>query len=186
MAIRQGLNSVYGVKETRNYFYVRLLSLIYVFLFVLAIVLTMFFLVFGSRFYAKLVEFIPFLKTHDIIYEGFKIFLTLIVLTLLFMAFYTYFSNQRQKFIFQFPGAVVAAAGWIISSYIFSLYFLYSTNFTYLYGSLAGITMLLLWLVTCLYIFFIGAAVNSIRATYAKRRKREKYTEEDEYIGTDL
>ena len=185
LSIRQGLNEIYGVTETRSFLYVRLTGFLYVLLFAVSLIITLIFMGVGNRLFIRVLTYIPFVSTNGIVVWVLRLLLSITVLTFLFMLFYTFFSNQKQKFLFQFPGALVAAVGWVLLSYIFSFYFDNTDNLTYIYGSLASIMMLLLWLVTCLYAFFIGAAVNSIRATYAKRKRRQEL-EEGGYNGTML
>ncbi|MBQ9827219.1 MAG: YihY/virulence factor BrkB family protein [Lachnospiraceae bacterium] len=180
LSIRQGLNEIYGVRETRSFLYVRLIGFLYVLLFAAALVITLIFMGMGNRVFLKILSYIPFVSTNGIVVWVLRLLLSIIVLSFLFMLFYTFFSNQKQKFLFQFPGALVASIGWVFLSYIFSFYFDNTDNLTYIYGSLASLMMLLLWLVTCLYAFFIGAAVNSIRATNAKRRRRAEMEVQEE------
>ena len=60
------------------------------------------------------------------------------------------------------PGAISCSIGWMITSSIFAIYFNTSHSFTYMYGSLAGIMMIMLWLYTCMYQLFLGAELNNL------------------------
>lgn len=50
----------------------------------------------------------------------------------------------------------------MITSSIFAIYFNWSHNFSYMYGSLAGAMMILLWLYACMYQLFLGAELNNL------------------------
>ena len=58
------------------------------------------------------------------------------------------------------PGAMFSALGWLVFSYVFSLYIDNFANMTYMYGSLTAFIILMLWVYFCIYIFFIGAEIN--------------------------
>ncbi|TQM03133.1 YihY/virulence factor BrkB family protein [Pseudonocardia kunmingensis] len=59
------------------------------------------------------------------------------------------------------PGAVVAAALWIVGSLAFSLYVDNFGSYNKTYGALAGVVVLLLWLYLTSYIVLLGAEVNA-------------------------
>ena len=76
------------------------------------------------------------------------------------------YKRQRE----QLPGAVCATAGWMGFSLAFSLYFsrIVGKNYSYMYGSLAAIVLLLLWLYACMCILFFGAEINYIWNEYRR------------------
>jgi len=77
----------------------------------------------------------------------------------LFMLIYSYVPGQRQKFLLQFPGAFFTAIIWNGFSLIFSAYLEYFGDFG-VYGSLATVVIVLLWLYCMSYIVMIGAHIN--------------------------
>ena len=115
---------------------------------------------------------------------------TIVILTLLFMIVYRFVPNRKTvSFGRQLPGALVAAVGWIAVSAGCSFYIGNFNNFSYIYGSLSGMMILLLWLHFCMSMVFYGAEVNyflenkknyhllvrTLRPNYqAIRRKRER------------
>ena len=58
------------------------------------------------------------------------------------------------------PGALFTGAGWILFSYIFSVYINNFSNYSRIYGSLTAIVLLMLWLYSCMTILLYGAEVN--------------------------
>ena len=89
-----------------------------------------------------------------------RIMLTLIILTFLFMMIYRFVPDRKCSFRKQWPGAVVASIGWLAVSAGCSFYMDNFTNFSLVYGSMAGIMILLLWLYFCMSMIFYGAEVN--------------------------
>lgn len=155
-----GLNSVYDIDENRNYFVVRLFSLGYTILFAGMIAAMLVLWVFGNSLYAYVIRKLPFLKP---ILGGFmhkRTFVSVVVLTLLFMIIYKWVPNRQSSFVRQLPGAFISTVGWVVVSAGCSIYVDYFTNFSYIYGSMAGIMILLLWLYFCMSMVFYGAEVN--------------------------
>ena len=55
-----------------------------------------------------------------------------------------------------FWGAAFAAAGWVLFSTFFSIFVENFSNYATIYGSLAAIVILMMWLFICMYILLIG------------------------------
>ena len=162
LALTRGLNTVHGIKETRNYFAVRLLCTFYTFVFAIMLIFTLGFLVFGNHIFAWLCHYFPLLeKTAHLIISA-RTIVSMGILTYIFLVFYKVLPNKKCKLKRQLPGAVFAALGWLCCSYFFSVYISYSVNLSYMYGSLAGIIVAMLWLYFCMFIFFIGAEINQL------------------------
>lgn len=61
-------------------------------------------------------------------------------------------------------GAVFTTAGWYIISFFFSIYVDIFTGFSIIYGSLATITLIMMWLYAIIYAIFLGAELNVVTA----------------------
>ena len=59
-------------------------------------------------------------------------------------------------------GAAFSAVGWMIVSWIFSVYLDIFKGFSSMYGSLTTIVLIMLWLDFCMYILLLGGEVNMI------------------------
>ena len=57
-------------------------------------------------------------------------------------------------------GAFFAAACWIIFSIAYSVYIDTFSDYTYFYGSLTAVVLLMLWVYICMNIFLYGAQIN--------------------------
>ena len=58
------------------------------------------------------------------------------------------------------PGALFATVGMVVMSWIFSVFIAASTRYPLVYGSLASLILLMLWLFLCCQIIYLGAALN--------------------------
>ena len=73
-------------------------------------------------------------------------------------------SRIKSGFLPHFPGAVFASVGWTMFSYGYSLYITNFPSASYIYGSLAAVCLIMLWLYFCMIILLLGAEVNKIFA----------------------
>jgi membrane protein len=117
-------------------------------------------LVLGVSLRNMLVRLLPFMSPFVSHVIGLGGFVSILLLFLSFIALYTVLPWKKQKPLEQIPGAAFAVCGWSIFSYLFSIYFRYFKNFSYMYGSLTAIVLLMLWLYFCICILFLGGVVN--------------------------
>ncbi len=116
-----GLNRIYNVQEDRGYVFTRLLSLVYTFLFLLVLLLTLALHVFGQTILAQLPQSDnpAMLLLLRVISSRFLVLLLL--QTALFTAMFMFLPNRRNKFLPSLPGALLASLGWQLFSDFFSL-----------------------------------------------------------------
>lgn len=160
LSLSRGMNSIYGIKETRNYVLLRIISTIYTLIFAFMIIFTLVVLVFGNRIYLWICEKLPFLNDVAAFLISIRTISAMAILTLFFLIFYKVLPNKKVSFYHQLPGAVFSGLGWMITSYIFSIYVDFSSGLSNMYGSLTSIIVTMLWLYFCMNIFFLGAELN--------------------------
>ena len=73
---------------------------------------------------------------------------------------YRYLPNRRGRFRDQLPGAMFAAVGWMVISWVFSIYLDVFKGFSNMYGSLTTIVLIMLWMYFCMYCILIGGEFN--------------------------
>lgn len=160
LAIVKGLNTVYGIKETRNYIKLRITSAIYTLAFAVLIVLSLGLLVFGNYLYLLVTTQFPLINDLAVAIIGLRTILSLAVYTGFFLMLYIVIPNRKTKILNELPGAIIAAAGWLLYSFLYSIYIDNFAKYSATYGSLTAIVLLMLWLYFCMYILFIGAEIN--------------------------
>lgn len=164
VAIMKGLNSVYGIGETRNYFKLRFISIVYTLIFAGMLIISLGFLVFGNRIYLWISDRFQVLNELALLVISLRTVVGFCVLILFFMALYLFIPNRKSKFMNELPGAILTAGGWMGFSYLYSFYIDNMGSYSYMYGSLTAIVLLMVWLYACMYIMFVGAEVNVILA----------------------
>ncbi len=159
-ALLTGLNGVYGVEEHRSWLHTRMMSVVYTFLFLLVLLLTLVLHVFGNT----IVQWIhatgnpQLFKWMDIIDLGF--FILVAAQTLLFCAMFMFLPGKRNGFWESLPGALFGSLGWMTFSSIFSIYVENFSNYMNIYGSVYAVALAMLWLYMCVSIVFYGGALN--------------------------
>ncbi len=159
-AIVLGLNSVYDLDEKRNYFVLRFTSALYTLVFLFVIIFMMLMWVFGKSIYHLIAQYSPIFSSVVGSLLSRRTWITPLVLTILFMCIYRFVPSRKSKFMHQLPGALVASVGWMIVSWGCSFYVEHFTNFTLIYGSMASIMLIFLWLYFCMSLIFYGAEFN--------------------------
>ncbi len=160
-SITNGLNTIYHVKETRNWLITRIYSVVYTMLFVISLIVSLTLLVLGTRIQAAIAKHFPFIG--DILGRiiGARTLLVFAVLFFVFLFLYKVLPNRKATFKSQIPGAFITAVAWSVFSYGFSIYFELVPNFSNMYGNLAAIIMVMLWLYGCMNLVLYGAETNA-------------------------
>ena len=78
-----------------------------------------------------------------------------------FLMLYKVLPNRKATFKSQIPGALIIAVAWSIFSYGFSFYFEIFPGFSNMYGNLATIIMVMVWLYICMNLLLYGAEINA-------------------------
>ncbi len=159
LSITTGLNAVYDVCGKYNYFFMRARAGVYTVIFAVIMVASLILSGFGKTLSAFAEEKLIALPVPFQVIIDFRIILTLTIMTLMFTLIYTTLPFQRQKFRQQIPGALFTAIAWSIYSWAFSLYISNYNAFS-MYGSMATVVIIMLWLYMCMYIMFVGAELN--------------------------
>ena len=165
----RGLSEVYGTGGSASLPSKIVKTLVYTALFIAAVTATLVVLVFGNYLARATISSFGDVPTF-IKYKEITVFLVLA----LFFAFlyrlvakgafssplFRWDRERRVTFSSQMPGALASSAGWIASSFVYSLYFRAFPRFSYLYGSLAAVVFFMLWVYFCVFVLLFGAELN--------------------------
>jgi len=177
-SVTRGVAVAYGVHLRENFILDIIRSFLYTLVFILIIITTLVALVFARTIIAAAGEFYPLVTLiWRMVYNFAPVILTLFM-TLFFAVVFNTVSRTGRSFsraeykhlsgklprglLAQLPGATFAALGWVLFSYFFSLYVRFFPGFSYIYGSLTTIMLLMLWIYFCMFIFLLGAEINKM------------------------
>lgn len=168
-SVIRGVAFIYDADYTLGGIRGIILSLLYTVSFVALLLGVLIILVFGS--FVKSIAVSRFPRLFEVIsfILEFRSVLFFIVFTLFFSLIYhtacknlPYSAGTLGKFSSQLPGALFASIGWMVFSYVYSLYMKYYPSASYVYGSLAAVMLMMLWVYFCMIILLIGAEINKL------------------------
>lgn len=173
-AIRNGLETVYHAGAARGFIMRRLRSLISTLLFIVLIIAVIVVLLFGN-FISDLLGIYHI--TDVIMWLRFPV--AFVLMCIVFCVMYSATAKRgrlvRSDFLVQLPGAVFSSVGWILFSFFYSLYITYFPNASYIYGGLAAVCLIMLWIYFCMIILLLGAEVNKLYFIWKSKKESSDY-----------
>ena len=188
-ALMNGFNTVYGIKESRSQMVLRLIGCIYtVALCGVLIALIVMYSV-GSKLVALIMAHTPDWYLLELILNLTRNLALPLLLLLVFWLSYVILPSRKGKLRDELPGALMTAVFWRGSASLYRVFLLQSLErYKTVYGSLTGVVMILIWLYTDVYFWFIGAELNLAlqhRRDRRLARKAEKQKEAEEEAETE-
>ena len=162
LAMTTGLNMIYECFETRNYLWLRLRSSVYTILFIIMILLYLVLPVFGNQLSIFLTSHAPILTPIVDNLLELRSIIAPVALLAFSLVLYKFLPNRKITMIREIPGAIFTAIGWMVVSWVFSIYLDIFNGFSSMYGSLTTIVILMLWLYFCMYSILLGGEVNKL------------------------
>jgi membrane protein len=164
-AITNGLNRIHHTYENRNWFFIRFRAMLYTIAFVFILFVTAFLIVLGSSIKNALAETAPHVPVIFSVLYSCRFILLFIYLVFLFMFIYrnipnlTHETRKEYGYIYQLPGALLCALAWILLSFGISIYVGDFNGFS-IYGGLAKVAVMMVWLYFCIVCLMFGAEIN--------------------------
>ena len=151
---------MYNCRETRNYFFLRIRATVYTVMFILVIIFLLVLSVFGNSLNIFIAEHVPFLRNMADWLIRARNIITPIVMIIFLLLIYKFLPNRRDMYRRQLPGAVFSTLGWMVISWVFSVYVDVFRGFSSMYGSLTTIMLIMMWMYFCMYCILIGGELN--------------------------
>lgn len=162
LSLIRGLNDMYQIRESRPFILVRIVAFVYTLLFAILLLATLTILVFGNTLYYHICKAFPFLKSTLLSIISLRSLVGFFLMLVFFLILYRFIPNHKDTFRRQFPGALLATAGWILFSYGYSYYVDHFSNYSFFYGTMTTIALLMVWLYACMYLLFLGGLCNHL------------------------
>ncbi len=162
LAITSGLNCVFHCPETRNYIYLRIRAALYTVIFIVVIVLLLLLSVFGNAISIFIGNHFELLKAPVDWLMDKRIIISPAVLMIFSLLIYKFLPNRKEQWKKQIPGSLFTAVGWLVVSWVFSVYVDIFRGFSSMYGSLTTIVLFMLWLYFCMYSILVGGEINKL------------------------
>lgn len=177
-AASNGLNAliiasdvIYEVKEG-DYLARRIKAIILTILMLLVIIINLIVLVFGNHLLTFILNLFGFGVGILEIFSFIKWPIALIIIYIIIKIMYTTCPDKHIKSSTTTKGSIFTTCVWLLSSAIYSFYVNNYANYSRIYGGLANIIILMIWLYILAYILMVGVAINA--ATYDNSIKDNK------------
>lgn len=161
-AIVKSLNRSYEIEETRPFFIVRGLSVVFTLLMIVLFIIALILPVFGQQIGSILFSYFGFEESFIKLWNNLRWTITPLIMFVVLVALYWIVPNQKLFLKSVLPGAAFAAIGWISVSLGFSYYVTNFGNYSSTYGSIGGIIVLMLWLYITGIILLVGGQINAV------------------------
>ena len=174
--VAKGLNRAYKVKVTRNFFYSRLLALIMVLVHTLVLFLSITLIVFGKVIIKFLVTYLG--MTQHLANIMLFVRWPIAFLTLFILAFLSYYilpdltGQERLRRHSALPGTIFFCVSWLLGSWVFSIYINNLHTYNFVYGTIAGFAIMMMWLYYTSILLLIGGEINS--QLYEKLERKDE------------
>lgn len=160
LSLERCMHAIYRYDERHNYLFVRLRSMFYTLVLLIAIVFALAFLVFGNTIQAILAKHFPVFARLSVLIVALRALISICILIFAFSAIYEVLTGKKRRFTDVLPGVLFATIGWVLFSVIYAYYIANFSNYTVIYGALGAFTLFMLWIYFCILILLIGAEIN--------------------------
>ena len=179
-AITNGLNRIHGTYENRNWFFLRFRAMLYTVILFGILLLSMFVIVLGELLNNMMSQYLPLMPDFIEIIYNLRYIIIYFYLVFLFAIVYRNLPNlsremrREHSFRYQLPGAVLCATAWFALSFGISIYVGDFNGFS-IYGNLAKLAVLMVWLYFCIVCLLLGVEVNFFYHEQIKNFKFKKF-----------
>jgi len=161
-SVMRGIHKAYGIKDSRFFLKQRAVSMILVLLFALLIALSMVMLVFNNHIYVLLTKYLPESEAFKYIFSFMGYFVTILFMLSGVMLINKLALSKKTSFKSLLPGGLFTVILWLIASGGFNMYVSNFSRYSAVYGSLAGIILLMVWLNIISTVLLLGSEINAM------------------------
>ena len=170
--VKSGLNVINGSAELSNFILLRLRAIVYSLILAIALVIMVSAVVFINYIYGLLGEYFGFhLGWLETIFN-FRFLVQWVLYAFLLTFVYAWVPDKRTRPRRQWKGALFAGTTWTLFSWAFNFYLQRYSTFN-LYGSMATVIIMLIWVYTLSILFMFGGVIN----VYFNKKQDEKKKE---------
>lgn len=165
----RALNQAYKVKDTRSFWKIRGIAILFTLGLSLFILIALILLVFGHQLGLWLAFFFRLGLFFIVLWDTLRWLSIISLLTFAFACLYYFSPNSKVNWQSILPGSVFAVGGWIIISLGFSYYVNHFGSYEAVYGSLGAVIVLMTWLFFSAFIILSGGELNAVIGGIKKR-----------------
>lgn len=162
-SVRNALNAIYSLRETRAYWRTKLESIVLTFLLILLVATALGIAFFGMQLVQMALDHLGLAITSPLVMLLTQWAAIIIVMLLACEIVYNLLPNfEKRRWIWITPGTAVALMLWMLVTSGFRLYLQHFNTYNRTYGSLGAVMILMLWLFLTAFVLLLGAAINAV------------------------
>jgi len=162
-AIRNALNSIYELKESRPWWRTKLESLVVTLVITVLSAVMLATVFYGWQLVQQALALVGLMVTSPLILVSIQWISTLIVMLFACEVIYNFLPDFRKfRWVWITPGSIVAIILWLVLTTAFRTYLGYFNSYNKAYGSLGAVIIMMLWLYLTASSLMIGGAINAV------------------------
>lgn len=160
-ALKLAINKAYGVGDTQSAIVTRVVSILLIFVFGIALVIIFLFFSFGQIVLENLGPIFNLPLSWLTTFKSLKWPTTIFGIFGILCLVYRFLPNAKVHGLFILPGALIGTTSWVLITQGFSIYVHYFARGVLSYGTLGTFIFLLFWLNYSGWVILLGAVFNA-------------------------
>jgi membrane protein len=163
IAFMKAVNVAYDLEETRNFFVRKLIAIICTLMMLVLIIVALIMPNLGISFMTFIRKYIEVPEMNVKVFNLLRIILSFGVFVFVLGGLYFIVPNKKVTFKEVVPGTIFSFFGLAIISRLFAYFVVEFSRYSLVYGGLAAVIILMMWMFLCGLILMLGGEINAIK-----------------------
>jgi membrane protein len=170
MSLMEGFRAAYDIPSGRSFLREHALAMLLVVAAIIPLLTASLLILFGGQVQRWLGSWLGLIPAGAELRGGLAVLfamarhlISLAAIVLAAAILYYFGPNRRQRWRLVWPGALLATALWFLTTLLFAWYVRNIANYNVMYGSIAAVIALLVWMYLLAFIAFLGCEFNAQR-----------------------
>lgn len=175
-SVMRSLDTAYDVEKGRHPIKQFIMSFFFAVIFLVIILFSLLLMLAGGYIIQAIIKVFPQVAHFEAVIQLLRFVVMIFPIWCSIVLLYVFAPNHKVKFRQAMPGALFSTVAWMGVSFLFSFYVTNMGNYSFLYGSLGAIIVLMLWLYITGMILILGGELNFVVMKRMGTRKKKKRT----------
>lgn len=170
----RSLDTAYNVEKGRHPIKQFIMSFFFAIIFLVIILFSLLLMLAGGYIINTIIRIFPQVAHFEGLIQFLRFVVMILPIWISILLLYKFAPNHKIKFRQALPGSLFSTFAWMAVSFFFSFYVTNMGNYSFLYGSLGAIIVLMLWLYITGMVLIVGGEVNFVVTQRMEERKLRK------------
>ena len=170
ISVIDALNKIYGVKESRPYWKLRLTAMFMALVQSAVIVVT----VSAIVLWPLVVHLVGWSDVEASIATMVTWIISFFMILLIFAITFQVGPSVKREDKYVLPGSLFGTCGFLLTTYVFRIYVETFPRYDAMYGSLGGVMMTMIWFYICSFVLLLAGEINKVFMVRDKQLKKEE------------